>query len=199
MATARIHLITDPAIPDPCRAVQEALRELAPGAASVQLRDRRARGADLLGIALRLREICRARGAQLLVNDRMDVALAAGADGVHLRRDSSSVGEARAFGLRVGVSTHSVDEVRAAAAEGADYVVFGPVFGTPGKGEPLGLDELARACAQRVPVYALGGVDARNAAGCMRAGATGVACIRAVLQSGDVAGAARLLAGAVFS
>jgi thiamine-phosphate pyrophosphorylase len=190
----RIYLVTDPSIADVPGAVERALGALPRGAAAVQLRDRRAGARDLLALAMRLGEACRAHGAALLVNDRIDVALAAGADGVHVRGDSASVAEARALGVRlVGVSTHTVAEVRAAAEGGADFVVFGPVFETPGKGAPLGTESLAAAAAHGIPVYALGGVGPDNAAACLRAGATGVAAIRSVLGATDPAAAARRL------
>jgi thiamine-phosphate pyrophosphorylase len=126
-----------------------------------------------------------------LVNDRADVALAAGADGVHLPARGLSPADARALGLRlVGVSAHSAADVERAAREGADFAVFAPVYDTPGK---LGQGEgaLAEACrAAPIPVLALGGVDATNAPRCIEAGARGVACIRSVLGARDPAAAA---------
>jgi thiamine-phosphate pyrophosphorylase len=174
--------------------VEWALRALPPGSAAVQLRDREASGRTLWAAADRLAAVMRRVDARLSINDRADVALAVGADGVHLGRGSASVAECRAQGIAtVGVSTHSIDEVRQAATDGADYVVFGPVFETPGKGPPLGLAALERASAVGVPVFALGGVDEGNAAACVRAGAAGVACIRAVLDVADPGSAARRL------
>jgi thiamine-phosphate pyrophosphorylase len=179
-------------------AVDRALRALPAGAAAVQLRDRAASGWTLWAAADRLAAVRRRVDARLLINDRADVALAVGADGIHLPRHGASVAECRALGIAtVGVSTHAIDEVREAARDGADYVVFGPVFETPGKGPPLGLAALERAAALGVPVFALGGVDARNAAACLRAGAAGVACIRAVLDAADPGSAARRLFEAV--
>ena len=196
----RIYVITDPAQGDLPHAVQAALGALPRGAAAVQLRDRAADGRGSLATADRLAVIARAHGAPFLVNDRVDVALAARADGVHLRRDSASVPEARALGARrIGVSTHAVEEVRAAARDGADFVVFGPVFLSPNKGAALGLDALHEAAQVGIPIFALGGVDAANAGACTRAGATGVACVRAVLGAPDPAVAARRMLEAVLA
>jgi thiamine-phosphate pyrophosphorylase len=122
--------------------------------------------------------------ARLLVNGRLDVALAAGADGVHLPADGVPVAPLRRrFGPRLllGLSTHRVEEVVAAREAGADYVTFGPVYPTPGKeryGAPPGLGALARAAAAGIPVYALGGVTLERLAEVAAAGAAGAAGIR---------------------
>jgi thiamine-phosphate pyrophosphorylase len=122
--------------------------------------------------------------AVVLVNGRIDIALAADADGAHLPADGVPVGALRRrFGpdVLLGRSTHTMEEVEAALAEGADYVVFGPVYPTPSKeryGPPRGLDELARAAALPIPVYALGGVTLSRFGEVAEAGAAGVAGIR---------------------
>jgi thiamine-phosphate pyrophosphorylase len=124
--------------------------------------------------------------ARLLVNGRADVALAAGADGVHLPADGVPASALRArFGKRllIGVSTHRVEEVGRARREGADYVVFGPVYETKalaGRGAPLGPQALARAAAAAagIPVYALGGVTLERFAEIAASGAAGIAAIR---------------------
>jgi thiamine-phosphate pyrophosphorylase len=129
-------------------------------------------------------------GAQLLVNDRLDLAAQLGADGVHLGRRSISVGDARrlvgtAFVTR---ACHDLDDVLAAANEGADGALYSPIFASPGKGAPLGLTALAGARAsldarghRPFRLYALGGVDAENASRCFDAGADGIAVVRADL------------------
>jgi thiamine-phosphate pyrophosphorylase len=118
---------------------------------------------------------------RLLVNGRLDVALAAGADGVHLPADGVPAAALRArFGPDplIGRSTHSVAEVERARDDGADYVTFGPVYATPGKGAPVGVRELARAAACGLPVYALGGVTLERFGELAATGAAGVAAIR---------------------
>jgi thiamine-phosphate pyrophosphorylase len=134
------------------------------------------RGAELTGNS----------STKLLVNDRADVASSAGADGVHLTARSLPTSVVRqAFGndFLIGVSTHSLDEARAAHDSLADFVVFGPVFQTPSKekyGSPLGLEQLKRVCLELdpFPVLAIGGVTEANYGDCLRAGAQGVAAIR---------------------
>jgi thiamine-phosphate pyrophosphorylase len=191
----RALLITDGFDADTPNRVAAAVREL-PGAA-VQLRAKRLDGAALYAAAVQLRAVA----PILLVNDRVDVALAAGCDGVHLPSRGLDVASARGLlgaGRIIGVSTHSRDEAVAAARAGADYVVFGPVWATPGKAPPVGLDalaEVARACAP-MPVFALGGVDAARAPAVLAVGAR-VACVGAVLARPDVAAAARALAAAI--
>lgn len=158
---------------------------------AVQLRDKDLPGAPLFDLAVKLRAVTRKLGVELWVNDRVDVAAAAGADGVHLGAGALGVDDVRAVAgtLAIGVSTHDADEVSAAAAKGARFVVFGPVFDTMSKpgASPRGLDGLAGVVALGVPVLALGGVDAGNARACLGAGAAGVACIRAVLAAPDPA------------
>ena len=197
----RVLLITDGFDAETPNRVAAALREL-PGAA-VQLRAKRLDGAALYEAARALREVA----PILLVNDRADVALAAGCDGVHLPARGLDVAAARALvGAQriVGVSTHTRQQAIAAARAGADYVVFGPVWPTgtrPGdgdKGAAVGVDALAdvvRACAP-MPVFALGGVDAERAPAALAVGAC-IACIGAVLARPDVAPAARALAAAI--
>jgi thiamine-phosphate pyrophosphorylase len=131
--------------------------------------------------------VAAAKGSEtrIVVNDRLDVALAAGADGVHLGTQSippQAVRERGSEGFLIGVSCHSREAVKAAETAGADYVVLGPIFETPSKiayGPPLGLDMLRQTAAvARVPILALGGVSVERARACLEAGATGIAGIR---------------------
>ena len=121
------------------------------------------------------------RSGRLLVNDRADVALACGADGVHLPAERLPASQIRALagqGFLVGVSCHSIEEVERTAGEGADFAALGPIFITPGKGPPLGLAPLELAARLPIPVLALGGVTLENARLCLDAGAAGIAGIR---------------------
>jgi thiamine-phosphate pyrophosphorylase len=162
----------------------EWVRQLAAaGVDGLQLREKNLDDRDLYGLA-RLARTVFPPPARLLVNGRLDVALAAGADGVHLPADGVPVAALRRrWGGRalLGVSTHRIEEVAAARAAGADYVAFGPVYPTPGKeryGPPPGLPGLARAAALGIPVYALGGVTLDRLGEVAAAGAAGAAGIR---------------------
>ncbi len=175
----------------------------------IQLREKDLEGAALTNLARAAIESLRASGAQgeatrLLINDRVDVAWAAGAGGVHLGASAVPVGEvARARRLRgdrdflIGASCHSAEAARRAEGDGADYAFFGPVFDTPSKaafGPPQGLRGLAEVCAAlQIPVLAIGGINAETAAACVEAGAAGVAAIRWFQDAVDPsAGVARL-------
>lgn len=187
------------------RALLDVVRAaLAGGAPAVQLRDKlgSARALTELAVALQ-RETARA-GALLFVNDRLDVALAAGADGAHLGQDDVPVAAARRVvppGFLLGVSVETVAQATRAEADGADYLGAGPVYFTASKPDasaPTGLPALAEiARATRLPVVAIGGIDETNAAEVAAAGAAGVAVIRAVMAAPDAAAATRALLGAV--
>jgi thiamine-phosphate pyrophosphorylase len=134
------------------------------------------------------------RRTRVIVNDRLDVAVAAGAGGVHLGRESLPVGEVFSWREReksgragltdflIGASCHSLEQARVAAGDGADYLIFGPVFETPSKmkfGASLGIERLREVCDEvRIPVLAIGGISLANAASCFEAGAAGIAAIR---------------------
>jgi len=174
------------------------------GARAVQLREKDLLGAELLRLATELRDLTVRYGAAFFVNDRVDVALAAGADGVHLGQNAIPPVTARRLlgsDRLIGVSTHTSAEVARAIEAGADFVVFGPVYWTPSKtpfGAPRGLEELASitACAQ-VPVLAIGGISAERVADVRSAGASGVAVISAIMSAEDPARAARELLAAM--
>lgn len=160
------------------------IRELAAsGVDGLQIREKDLDDRSLYGLARLARSLLPPE-ALLLVNGRIDVALAAGADGAHLPADGVPLAPLRRrFGLRVvlGRSTHSLAEVEQALRDGADYVTFGPVYATPGKerfGPPAGPEALARAAAAGIPVYALGGVTIDRFEEVASAGAAGVAGIR---------------------
>lgn len=171
------------------------------GADAIQLRDKTASSRRLYDIALPLRRLTREAGVPFIVNDRLDIALAADADGVHVGREDLPASVARRImgpGKILGVSAETVEEAVAAEREGADYLGVGPVFearGTkPDAGEPMGLDLIARirrGC--RLPIVAIGGIHAENARSVRDAGANAAAVISAVASAEDVAQAARLL------
>jgi thiamine-phosphate pyrophosphorylase len=203
MALPVVHLVTDRRlVADLAVRLDAALSLAPPGLVAVHLREKDLGGAALLRLARRLLDVCRARGQRLLVNDRLDVALAAGADGVHLPSAGVPPAEARRLlggAALVGVSCHGAGDVRRALEGGASFATFGPVWDTPSKrpfGAPVGLAALAEAARQGLPLVALGGVEPANAAEAFRAGAAGVAAIRAWLVGDDPAGAVRALASA---
>jgi thiamine-phosphate pyrophosphorylase len=199
----RLYLVTDrrATAGRPLAAVLDAC--LGAGLPAVQLREKDLAAGDLFRLASDLRALTGRHGARLLINDRADVALAVGADGVHLPGTGLPPTVARRLigpARLLGVSTHSAAEVEAAAASGADFAVFGPVYDTPSKrpdGEPQGLDRLASACRQsRLPVFAIGGVTAERVGEVRAAGAAGVAVIRALLGADDPARASKELLAA---
>ena len=161
---------------------------LAAGLPAVQVREKDLATADLAVLCRRLRAPTRERGALLIVNDRVDVALATGADAVQRTGASLPLEDVRALAggrLRVGASVHSVEDAVEAEAKGADWVVFGPVYDTPSKrpyGAPQGLDALAKVAARvRLPLIAIGGVTPARVAEVRGSGAFGVAAIAAIL------------------
>jgi thiamine-phosphate pyrophosphorylase len=169
------------------RSIQNAI---ACGVDAVQIREKDLSDSDLLSTARQAVAAASRTSTRIVVNDRLDVALAAGAAGVHLGGASRPVGEVykwRGAGgttanFLIGASCHSLDAALAAAHAGADYLFFGPVFSTPSKasfGPPQGLEHLAEICRRvPVPVVAIGGVDWHTAPQCLRAGAAGIAAIR---------------------
>jgi thiamine-phosphate pyrophosphorylase len=173
----------------------------ASGLRAVQYRDKHALGRSAWEVAGQLRDITIASGTRLLINDRVDVAKAVRADGVHCPEEGFPPDEARgvlgATGL-IGASTHSAETVRRAAEEGADFVFFGPVFDTPSKaafGKPQGLAALRKISdSVDIPVFAIGGITPGNARTCLDHGAHGVAVISAIADAPDVAVAVRSLA-----
>jgi len=150
----------------------------------IQIREKDLGTRDLLQLARAVIEGRRGTGTRVVVNDRLDVALAAGAQGVHLGVRSLPASKVRAAvsgGFWLGVSCHSLEDVRAAEAAGADYALLGPIFETESKlryGPPLGLEALGRAARQTaIPVLALGGVTVQRVELCLEAGAAGIAGI----------------------
>lgn len=173
------------------------------GVKAVQLREKDLSGKELFTLAERLSRLCQRYRAQLFVNDRVDVALAVDAAGVHLGEASMPVPAARMLlgaHRSVGVSTHSLEGARRAEQDGADFIVFGPVFFTPSKadfGAPQGTKALQNIVENiSLAVYAIGGIKANNLLEAKHAGSRGVALISAIMSAEDPALAARqILAG----
>ncbi|HZI93631.1 MAG TPA: thiamine phosphate synthase [Patescibacteria group bacterium] len=174
------------------------------GADMIQLREKDLSGADLLECALRVREESGPRGAELFVNGRVDVALAAGAAGVHLPASGLPAAEVRArwgHRLRIGVSAHNLAEAIGAREEGADFITFGPVFETASKvqyGPPVGVERLKEAVAQAgLPVFAIGGINRSTIARLAGIPLAGVAVISAVIGAADMGAVVEELRGAI--
>lgn len=175
-----------------------AEKALAGGAGMLQLRRKDASGRELCRLADALIPLCRRTGALFIVNDRLDIALATGADGVHLGQEDLPVAEARRIlgtDRIIGASTSSTEEALKAEREGADYVGFGHIYPTGSKTKgypPLGPEAVGEASrAIRIPLIAIGGITTENAPEPMRHGASGIALISAVTGAPDPAEAAR--------
>jgi len=176
--------------PEASRLVDVVEECVAAGLRAVQLREKDLSARDLLALAGPLRGATRRHGARLVVNDRLDVAQAAAADGVQRTGQSLPVAVLRRLApppFLVGASVHSLAEAAQAEAEGADFVVFGPIYDTASKrayGAPQGLEALRRVTAAvRRPVIAVGGIDPGRTPDVMAAGAAGVAAIGAFLSA----------------
>jgi len=167
------------------------------GVDCIQLREKDLSGAQLAGLASEAVRIA-ANASAILVNDRLDVACAVKAAGVHLGEQSMPVGVVRRFTAKrfagdnflVGASVHSLEIALGAEQAGASYVIFGSVFATPSKeafGKPQGLERLREVCGQlKIPVLAVGGITLENAAECLAAGASGIAAIRLFQEAADL-------------
>jgi thiamine-phosphate pyrophosphorylase len=157
------------------------------GATVVQLRLKDVQTAEVVRRGRPFKELCSALGVTLVVNDDVEAALELGAGGVHLGRTDPGADRALEKGLLLGLSAASVGEALAGEARGAAYLGAGPVWATPSKLDadpPIGVEGLAEICgAVSIPVVAIGGVDAENAGDCVRAGAAGVAVIRAAADA----------------
>lgn len=196
----RLIVVTDPDC-GPGRGVVEVVRSaLRGGAPAVQLRMKDASAREMADVARALLAETRAAGALLFVNDRVDVALAVGADGAHVGQDDLPADQARLItppGFLLGVSAETVELARQAQADGADYVGVGPVYATGSKadaGDAVGVERIAEvAGAVRIPVVGIGGITMGNAPAVLHAGAAGIAVISAVMRADDPESAVRAL------
>jgi thiamine-phosphate pyrophosphorylase len=188
----KLYLITDRKqikIPLPI-AVRLALSG---GVRAIQVREKDLPVRELLGLSRELRVLTKEFGAKLFINDQVDIAVAVEADGIHLGHQSMPASAVRKIvgnKMTIGVSTHNIDEARAAEAEGADFITFGPIFETPSKqkmGNPVGLEAIKDVKrAINIPIFALGGIHGRNIGHVLWAGAYGVSMISAIFGAEDI-------------
>ncbi len=193
-----LYVITDEAIASGRTHAEIARLACAGGADAIQLRDKCCGTRELCRTGREIRAITKETGALFILNDRLDVALACGADGVHLGQDDLRIDVARQLAPRpfvIGVSVRNVDEAVTAEEAGANYVAVSPVFSTASKenaGPGLGLAALRKIrAAVTIPVIAIGGISRENVSEVIRAGADGVAVISAVAGQPDIAAACR--------
>jgi thiamine-phosphate pyrophosphorylase len=188
----------------PAALLARAGERLAARSACLQLRAKRMHGADLRRTVALLLPACQAAGVPLCVNDRLDVALAAAADGVHLGQDDLPLRDALRIRasqrLIIGVSTHNLAQAHVASRDGADYIGFGPIFATQTKSNPepaVGLDRLREVCAAvSLPVVAIGGITLATVDAVAATGASAAAVIAAVDRAGDPVAVAKSIAEA---
>ena len=192
MTDFSLYLITDRHQAGGRPLLEVARAALEGGVRAVQLREKDLSGAELYRLALELRALTRSYGARLLINDRLDIALAVEADGVQLGINSLPVAAARRLLGRqmiIGYSAHAIDEALRVQDDGADFVTFSPVYYTPSKaayGEPCGVKKLASAAsALDIPVIALGGLKQANISETLSANVQGIAVISAILAASD--------------
>ena len=199
-----VYLVTDPVLVGHRNLTEVVTAAIRGGVRVVQYRDKDASTREMVAMAAELAAVCRRMGAWFLVNDRLDVALAVDAGGVHVGQDDMPVATARRLlgpDKLLGVSVHNEAEIHQAELDGADHVSLSPIFATPTKPDhqiPLGLQgvrTLSRLA--RVPVIAIGGIHAGNAAEVIRAGARGICVVSAIIAAPDPEQAARELKQAV--
>jgi thiamine-phosphate pyrophosphorylase len=203
-AIGRLCVITDTTAQKRFNHVQLAELAARGGADIIQLRDKDLTDDALIPIAIDMKRVCEPHGAKLIVNDRIAVARAAGAHGVHLGREDVAIAEARRLlgpDSIIGATAHSLAEAMAAEASPADYIGFGHIVPTTSKARTttaVGVDELARVCAAvSLPVFAIGGITHARITEIMAAGAWGVAVIAAVCTAEDPGAATRQLHDAI--
>lgn len=195
-----LYVITDEGLSGGRSHEEQARAALAGGAGVIQLRDKTSSSLRLYEAALAIRKLCRDHGALLIVNDRVDIALAANADGVHIGPDDLPVEVVRQLmpGRLVGASAGTVEEAVQMERDGADYLGVGAIYEARGSkadaGPPVGPARLAAIrAAVRLPLVGIGGIKAGNAAPVIAAGADGVAVITGVVGAPDITAAAREL------
>jgi len=202
----RLHVLTDETVQSRFTHAELAEMAIAGGADTIQFREKKRSTKELVDIAETLRRVCRARNVPLIINDRVDIALAVDADGVHLGQRDLPVAVARKLlgpEKIIGGTAATLDEAIAVQNEGADYLGFGHIYSTTSKqkhGAPKGPEALAEICgALAIPVIAIGGIDQENFLPVFDAGAWGIAVIAAVCAAPDPTRAARELKNGIDS
>ena len=206
---ARLYIVTDRHTLSPPgslpKVLERVLGAIPPGAALVQMREKDLSGSDALQLAKHLRHLTTATNNALLINDRIDIALAVGADGVHLPQNSFDLPTARQLlgpQAILGASTHTLEEAERAVHSGANFIVFGPVWPTPSKQHygpahgPEKLRHLAQTLKRKddfTMVYAIGGITPKHAELARKCGAFGAAAIRAIWRATDPSQAAQAM------
>lgn len=195
-----LYVITDEALSHGLTHVEIARRAIAGGADVIQLRDKRMGGRELLNSAVQVRALTKKAGVLFIVNDRLDIALSCGADGVHLGQDDMPARLARPLcppGFIIGVSAGTLEEAVQAVRDGADYIGLGPICYTGSKkdaGPVCGFDLITQVKRNvSLPVVAIGGIGPDNVQDAIAAGADGLAVISAVVSQDDIALAAKRL------
>jgi thiamine-phosphate pyrophosphorylase len=199
-----VYVITDAHLRPDRSHLDVAMAAVEGGATVIQFREKDAPTREMYRTAIKLKEFLSPYGIPLIVNDRIDIALAVDADGVHLGQEDMPVDVARRImgpGKIIGASATNLEEAVEAERSGADYIGFGPIFPTgtkPDASPPTGLAPLRDVCKRvGIPVVAIGGITASNASLCLEAGAAGVAVISAVLMAPDMVEATRAIRKAV--
>lgn len=200
----KLHVLTDITLQSRFSHVELTRRAIAGGADTIQFRQKGGSTREMINIARRMKSLCEKAGVSFIVNDRLDIALAAEADGVHLGQDDFPLPLARKLlgpDKILGGSASDMEEARICLAEGADYVGFGPVFPTASKDDagPVSGIETLRKIVENIPlpIIAIGGVSVENTPTVMRAGAAGIAVISAVCCQDDPLKATKTLYGAI--
>ena len=197
LARCRLYAILDLGYVTPTDAEAAAAQLIRGGADVIQRRGKQQTIAELTRLAERLHRLTSHAGVPLIINDHPEVARDFEVEGLHLGQDDRSIAAAREIVGRecwIGKSTHSVSQAVAAAAEGADYIGFGPLFATPTKPDyqPIGIEEIRRVHdLVRIPIFCIGGIKLSNLPSVLAAGANRVVIVSGLLQSADIAAATR--------
>ena len=199
-----LYLVTDRSLSKGRATLQIVTAAVAGGATCVQLREKHCGTREFINEALALKPLLNAHNIPLIINDRLDVALAVGADGVHLGQTDMPIAMARKIAgssLLIGISAESLEDALEAQREGADYIGISPVFATPTKidtAPPLGLAGVSKIRAQvDIPMVGIGGINQDNAASVIAAGADGVAVVSAIVSAADPGTAAKSLKASI--